>query len=31
VEDAINSGARTSDLGGNLKTRQMADEIIKRM
>ena len=31
VEAAINSGARTSDLGGNLKTRQMADEIIKRM
>jgi 3-isopropylmalate dehydrogenase len=29
VEDAISSGARTGDLGGRLKTRQMADEIIK--
>jgi len=31
VEDAITSGARTSDLGGTLKSRQMADEIIKRI
>ena len=31
VEDAIKFGARTSDLGGNLKSRQMADEIIKRI
>jgi 3-isopropylmalate dehydrogenase len=31
VEGAINSGARTSDLGGKLKTRQMTDEIIKQM
>ena len=31
VDDAIASGARTGDLGGNLKTRQMADEIIERI
>jgi 3-isopropylmalate dehydrogenase len=31
VEDAINGGARTFDLGGRLRTRQMTDEIIKRM
>jgi 3-isopropylmalate dehydrogenase len=31
VEDAITSGARTGDLGGSLNTRQMADEIIKRI
>jgi 3-isopropylmalate dehydrogenase len=31
VDQAISSGARTSDLGGNLKTFQMADEIIKRI
>ncbi len=31
VEDAISSGARTADLGGILRTRQMADEIIKRI
>jgi 3-isopropylmalate dehydrogenase len=31
VEDAITDGARTGDLGGSLKSRQMADEIIKRM
>ena len=31
VEDAITTGARTGDLGGNLKTRQMADEIINRI
>ena len=29
VEKAIASGARTTDLGGRLKTRQMSDEIIK--
>jgi 3-isopropylmalate dehydrogenase len=31
VEDAINDGARTFDLGGRLRTIQMTDEIIKRM
>jgi 3-isopropylmalate dehydrogenase len=31
VEAAITSGARTADLGGKLTTRQMADEIIKRI
>jgi 3-isopropylmalate dehydrogenase len=31
VEDAIIYGARTSDLGGRLLTRQMTDEIIKRL
>jgi 3-isopropylmalate dehydrogenase len=31
VEEAISAGARTGDLGGSLKSRQMADEIIKRM
>jgi 3-isopropylmalate dehydrogenase len=31
VEGAINDGARTFDLGGKLRTRQMTDEIIKRM
>jgi len=31
VEAAINSGARTGDLGGTLTTRQMADEIIQRL
>ncbi|MGD0749996.1 MAG: 3-isopropylmalate dehydrogenase [Anaerolineales bacterium] len=31
VEDAIIGGARTSDLGGRLMTRQMTDEIIKQM
>ena len=31
VENAIASGARTCDLGGGLKTRQMSDEIIKRI
>jgi 3-isopropylmalate dehydrogenase len=31
VDQAISSGARTSDLGGNLKTFQMTDEIIKRI
>jgi len=31
VEDAITEGCRTTDIGGKLTTRQMADEIIKRM
>jgi 3-isopropylmalate dehydrogenase len=31
VEEAINTGARTCDLGGKLTTRQMADEIIQRL
>ncbi len=31
VDDAITAGARTSDIGGKLTTRQMADEIIKRL
>jgi 3-isopropylmalate dehydrogenase len=31
VEAAISAGARTADLGGSLKSRQMADEIIKRL
>lgn len=31
VDDAITGGARTADLGGKLTTRQMADEIIKRI
>jgi 3-isopropylmalate dehydrogenase len=31
VEETITAGARTSDLGGKLTTRQMADEIIKRL
>ncbi|MCB9146305.1 MAG: 3-isopropylmalate dehydrogenase [Anaerolineales bacterium] len=31
VERSITEGARTADLGGTLTTRQMADEIIKRM
>jgi 3-isopropylmalate dehydrogenase len=31
VEDAISLGARTRDLGGNLKTNQMTDEIISRI
>ena len=29
VDEAITNGARTADLGGQLTTRQMADEIIK--
>lgn len=29
VDQAITNGARTTDLGGTLKTRQMTDEIIK--
>jgi 3-isopropylmalate dehydrogenase len=31
VEETISEGARTTDIGGRLTTRQMADEIIKRM
>ncbi len=31
VDAAISAGARTSDLGGKLNTRQMADEIIKNL
>jgi 3-isopropylmalate dehydrogenase len=31
VDEAINWGARTADVGGKLNTRQMADEIIKRL
>ncbi len=31
VDQAIADGCRTSDLGGKLSTRQMADEIIHRM
>ncbi|MBI2758487.1 MAG: 3-isopropylmalate dehydrogenase [Chloroflexi bacterium] len=31
VDDVITSGARTADIGGKLTTRQMTDEIIKRM
>ncbi len=31
VDEAITDGARTADIGDKLTTRQMADEIIKRM
>ncbi|HLF75160.1 MAG TPA: 3-isopropylmalate dehydrogenase [Anaerolineales bacterium] len=31
VDETITAGARTADLGGSLTTRQMADEIIKRI
>jgi 3-isopropylmalate dehydrogenase len=31
VDETISAGARTSDIGGKLTTRQMTDEIIKRM
>ena len=31
VDEAINWGARTVDVGGKMNTRQMADEIIKRL
>jgi len=31
ADDAITAGARTADLGGKLTTRQMADEIIRRL
>jgi 3-isopropylmalate dehydrogenase len=31
VEETISEGARTTDIGGRLTTRQMADEILKRL
>ncbi|HVF24810.1 MAG TPA: isocitrate/isopropylmalate family dehydrogenase, partial [Anaerolineales bacterium] len=31
VDETIISGARTTDIGGKLTTRQMTDEIIKRI
>ena len=31
VDDAIEKGARTSDLGGTLSTRAMADEVLARL
>ena len=31
VDETITAGARTTDIGGKLSTRQMADEIIKRL
>jgi 3-isopropylmalate dehydrogenase len=31
VDDTITSGCRTADLGGQLTTQQMADEIIRRL
>jgi len=31
VHEVVSSGAKTADLGGTLTTRQMADEIIKRI
>jgi 3-isopropylmalate dehydrogenase len=31
VEETITNGARTADIGGKLTTRQMADEIIKKI
>jgi 3-isopropylmalate dehydrogenase len=31
VDETITAGARTSDIGGKLSTRQMTDEIIKRI
>ncbi len=31
VDAAIEAGARTADLGGKLSTRQMADEVLKRL
>jgi 3-isopropylmalate dehydrogenase len=31
VDEVITDGARTTDLGGKLTTRQMADEILKRL
>jgi 3-isopropylmalate dehydrogenase len=31
VDQAITDGARTADVGGQLNTRQMADEIIRRL
>ena len=31
VDQTITEGARTTDIGGKLSTRQMTDEIIKRI
>jgi len=31
VDETITAGARTADIGGKLTTRQMTDEIIKRI
>jgi len=31
VDETITAGARTTDIGGKLTTRQMTDEIIKRL
>ncbi len=31
VDETITEGARTADIGGKLSTRQMADEIIKKL
>jgi 3-isopropylmalate dehydrogenase len=31
VDKVITNGGRTTDIGGKLTTRQMADEIIKRI
>ena len=31
ASDAITDGARTVDLGGSLSTREMADEVIRRI
>jgi len=31
VSQVVTDGVRTVDLGGKLSTRQMADEIIKRI
>jgi 3-isopropylmalate dehydrogenase len=31
VDDAIEAGARTVDLGGRLGTREMADEVVRRL
>jgi len=31
VDETITEGARTTDIGGKLTTRQMTDEIIKRI
>ncbi|MBL8103047.1 MAG: 3-isopropylmalate dehydrogenase, partial [Anaerolineales bacterium] len=31
VDEVITAGARTADIGGKLTTRQMADEIIKKL
>ncbi len=31
VDETITNGARTADIGGKLSTRQMADEIIKKL